>query len=210
MPLTTVTGIIPTTAPTTTSSSGAVTSPLDVFAKEANMYKGEHYYFSCSPDSGGVAPSLYQQVLGLAMHEVWVWDAYFHQVDGAIFGSLANPSITIKMITEPKVSLANFKSGVVTNMETAMTAAIKAGCSITITQAKGMGFSAWKMHDRFLIVDKTHVFLIGSSVGNYLIAGESTGAYEVTDNDDKELIIKAFEYYWMQLDKMGNVESHSF
>lgn len=210
MSLTTVTGTIPTTAPTTTSSRGAVTSPLDVFAKVANMYKGNHYYFSCMPDFGGVTPSLYQQVLGLAVHEVWVWDAYFHQVDGAIFGSLTNPGISIKMITEPKVPLAIFKSGVVTNMETTMTAAIKAGCSLTITQAKGMGFSDWKMHDRFLIVDKTHVFLIGSSVGNYRIAGESTGAYEVTDNDDKELIIKAFEYYWMQLDKMGNVESHNF
>lgn len=210
MSLTTVTGTIPTTAPTTTSNSGAVTSPLNVFAKVANMYKGNHYYFSCRPDFGGVTPSLYQQVLGLAVHEVWVWDSYFHQTDGAIFGALTNPGISIKMITEPKVPLAIFKSRVVTNMETTMIAAIKAGCSITITQAKGMGFSDWKMHDRFLIVDKTHVFLIGSSVGNYLIAGESTGVYEVTDNEDKELIISAFEYYWMQLDKMGNVESHSF
>lgn len=174
------------------------------------MYKGNHYYFSCMPDFGGVTPNLYQHVLGLVVHEVWVWDAYFHQVDGAIFGSLTNPGISIKMITEPKVPLTIFKSGVVTNMETTMIAAIKAGCSITITQAKGMGFSDWKMHDRFLIVDKTHVFLIGSSVGNYRIAGESTGAYEVTDNEDKGLIIKAFEYYWMQLDKMGNVESHNF
>lgn len=114
------------------------------------MYKGNHYYFSCRPDFGGATPSLYQQVLGLAVHEVWVWDAYFHQVDGVIFGSLTNPGISIKMITEPKVPLAIFMSRVVTNMETTMTAAIKAGCSLTITQAKGMGFPTGRCMTDFL------------------------------------------------------------
>lgn len=206
--MTATTGTIP--AATTPSSSGTTGNPLDVFSKEFDMYKGEHYYFSCSPESGGGPPSLYQHVLGMAEHEVWIWDAYFHQVDGAIFGSLAHSGVSIKMITEPKVPLTDFRDGIVTNMESAMTANEKVGCSITIAQAKGTPYSIWKMHDRFLIVDKTYVYLIGSSVGNYLNAGESTGAYEVSANDDKDLIIKAFEYYWTQLDKVGNVAGHSF
>ena len=208
MTVTATNGSIPTV--TQPSSCGTTSNPLDVFAKVFNMYKGDHYHLSCSPDSGGVAPSLYQYVLGLAVNEVCVWDAYFHQVDGAIFGSLNHSGIAIKMITEPKIPLTDFKNGVVTNMETAMDAALKVGCSITITQAKGTPYSVWKMHDRFLIVDRIHVYLIGSSVGNYLSPSESTGAYEITDNNDKELIIKAFDYFWTQLDKAGNVESHSF
>lgn len=208
MTVTATNGSIPTSSPP--SSSGITNNPLGVFAKVFNMYKGEHYYLSCSPDFGGVVPSLYQYVLGLAVNEVCIWDAYFHQVDGAIFGSLNHAGIAIKMIAEPKTPLTDFKNGVVTNMETAMNAAVKVGCSITITQAKGTPYSIWKMHDRFLIVDRTHVYLIGSSVGNYLSPCESTGAYEVTDNNDKDLIIKAFDYFWVQLDKVGNVESHSF
>lgn len=174
------------------------------------MYKGEHYHFFCGPDSGGLVPTLYQNVLSQASQEVWVWDPYFHQVDGAIFGSITKPNVKIKMITEPKVPLIDFKDGVVSNMETSMTASVKVGCTLTITQAKGMGFSNWKMHDRFLIVDKALVYLIGSSVGYYLSLAESTGAFEVVDSNDKDLIIKAFEYYWVQLDKSGNVAFHSF
>lgn len=206
--MTATTGTIPTAVPPT--SGGTTGNPLDVFVKVFNMYKGAHYHLSCRPDFGGVVPSLYQYVLGLAVNEVCIWDAYFHQVDGAIFGSLNHSGIAIKMITEPKIPLTDFKNGVVTNMETAMNATVKYGCSIIITQAKGIPYSVWKMHDRFLIVDRTHVYLIGSSVGNYLSPCESTGAYEITDNNDKDLIIKAFDYFWTQLDKVGNVESHYF
>lgn len=174
------------------------------------MYKGEHYHFFCSPDAGGAIPGLYQYALGLASDEIWVWDPYFHQVDGAIFGAITKAGVKIKMITEPKVALNDFKDGVVSHMETAMTASVKVGCTITITQAKGTGFSDWKTHDRFLIVDRTQVYLIGSSVGNYQFQAESTGAYEVVDGKDKELIVKAFEYHWVQLDKSGNTAFHSF
>ena len=205
MGITAQTGTIPPT-----SNSGSPNNPLSVFIKEFDMYKGEYYYFWCAHDAGGVLPNLYQQVLSLAVNEVWIWDAYFHQVDGKIFSALSNPGVAIKMITEPKVLLQVFINGVVTNMETAMPPAKRVGCKITIAQSKGPGFADWKMHDRFLIVDQAHVFLIGSSVGNYLNFGESTGAFEITEVNDKELIIKAFDYYWTKLDVIGNVASHVF
>lgn len=194
----------------TAGSDGATFNPLNIFAKEYNMYKGDHYYFSCSPEMDGAVPMLYQNALSLAESTVWVWDSYFHQDDGAIFGALTKAGIKIKIITEPKVPLPTFMDGVVTRMETAMSADVKSDCSVTITQAKGLGYSNWKMHDRFLIIDLTDVYLIGSSVGNYLNLGESTGAYQIMEHNDKELIIKAFNYYWSKLDQNGNVETHVF
>ena len=205
MGITTQTGIIP---PTT--NSRAPNNPLSVYMKEFDMYKGEYYHFWCAPESNGILPSLYQQVLSLAEDEVWVWDAYFHQVDAVIFGALSKPGVAIKMITEPKVPIQDFINGIVTNMETAIASSNKVGCKITIVQSKGQGYSDWKMHDRFLIVDQRRVYLIGSSVGNYLNMGESTGAYEITEEEDKELIINAYDFYWTKLDVIGNVASHSF
>jgi hypothetical protein len=199
----------PGTIPPASSPATAPINPFAAFTKEYNMLKGEHYHFYCKPDGGGVAPILYQHVLGLAEHKVWVWDAYFHQPDGAIFGAFTHSGVEVKIITEPKVPIEAFKSGCVAAMETAMSAAVKVGCSVTIAQAKA-AFADWKNHDRFLIVDESRVYLIGSSVSYYLSVGESTGAYEVTSVADKDLIIKAFNYYWMALDKVGNVASHSF
>lgn len=208
MAITSTTGAIPTAS--TSSAAAAPANPLEGFAKVHHMRKGEHYFFYCKPEETD-PPKLYQHILGLAEHEVWVWDPHFHVVDASVFAAITHPGVAIKMMVRPSnITLPAYKSGCVTAMDTHMNATIKTGCTLTIVQAKGDGFKSWLTHDRFLIVDKQKVFLMGASVGYYLNQGESTGAYEITDSVDKDLIIKAFEYYWTQLDTGTNVEHHSF
>lgn len=207
MSLTTVTGTIPTTPPP--SSSGIPGNPLDVFAKEFNMYKGEQYHFYCKPEGGGAPPSLYQEILKLAEHKVYIWDSYFRKEDAAIFGCLSHPGISIKIITEQSGGrLEAFKNDCVTTMETAMTAAFRSGCILKVGHPKAT-VKDWQTHDRFLLVDEK-VYLIGSSVNNYTSIQKSTGACEVVSETDKDLIRKAFDYYWTKLDNGVNVAVHSF
>lgn len=51
-------------------------------------------------------------------------------------------------------------------------------------------------HDRFLIIDDTDVFLIGSSVGYHTNSQKSTGIFKVSNNDTKNFIKSIFKYYW--------------
>ena len=205
--MTATTGAIP--AATTPSSSGTTGNPLDVFSKEFDMYKGEHYHFYCKPESGGAIPTLYQELLKHAEHNVYIWDSYFRKDDAAILGELTHSGIAIKIITEQSGgSLEAFKNDCVTVMETAMTPAIKSGCSLKVAHPKA-SVKDWQVHDRFLIVDEK-VYLIGSSVNYYTSLQKSTGVCEVVSEIDKDLIRKAFDYYWTKLDNGVNVADHSF
>lgn len=207
MAVTATTGTIPTAVPTT--SGGTSGNPLDVFTKEFNMYKGEHYHFYCKPEGSGATPSLYQEILKQAEHKVYIWDSYFRKDDAAIFGNLSRSGIAIKIITEQSGgSLEDFKNDCVTVMETAMTSAIKSGCTLNVAHPKDT-VKAWQTHDRFLLVDDK-VYLVGSSVNYYTSLQKSTGACEVVSEIDKDLIKKAFDYYWMKLDNGVNVAAHSF
>lgn len=205
--MTATTGPIP--AATTPSSGGTAENPLDVFSKEFNMYKGEHYHFYCKPESGGAIPSLYQELLKHAEHNVYIWDSFFRKDDAAIFGCLTHSDIAIKIVTEQSgASLEAFKNDCVTVMETAMTPSIKSGCLLKVAHPKA-SVKDWKIHDRFLFVDEK-VYLIGSSVNYYTSLQKSTGVCEVVSEIDKDLIRKAFDYYWTKLDNGINVAGHSF
>lgn len=194
----------------TSSASGAMANPLSAFPMEHNMYKGEHYHFFCKPEGGGLPPGLYQHVLSQATNHIWIWDPFFRHTDAAIFKELTHNGIEIKIITDQGgPNLEDFKNDCVTIMETAMDAAKRAGSSLRITRPKGAGFAAWKTHDRFLFVDD-EVYLIGSSVNYYTAVHDSSGAYHVVSETDKELLKKAFELYWMKLDDGTNVAVHSF
>ena len=174
-------GPIPTV--TQPSSSGSTNNPLDVFTKAFNMYKGEHYFFYCKPEVSGMLPSLYQEILKHAEHIVCIWDSYFRKNDAAIFGHLSHSGIEIKIITEQAGSnLEAFKNDCVTVMETAMTPAIKSGCTLKMAHPKAL-VKDWQTHDRFLLVDDK-VYLIGSSVNYYTSIQKSTGACEVVSEKD--------------------------
>ena len=78
-------------------------------------------------------------------------------------------------------------------------------CFSYISEGDELG-KLWVFHDRFLIIDKERVFLIGGSLGYHLSSIASTGIYELKDSDDKALVKDMFETYWTFSKKLNHVK----
>lgn len=175
-------------------------NPLMAYPLVDGMLKATHFSLYCKKEQSANPPSLYQRLLGMATQTVWIWDSNFHMDDGDILDNVINPNVEIRLITIPKKPLNDYMTQLVNAMNATL---MGIGRSLRIVQAKE-SYAEWKMHDRFLIIDQAIVYIIGGSVGYYRKVSTSTGAYEVTDTADKQLIIDAFSHYWKQLDVPGN------
>lgn len=179
------------------------------------MRVGRSCYFWCAPDAG-THPDLFQYLVSMAEHQIWIWDRYFSSSEAVLLKGIAKPNIEIKIISDQGASSENLKSDIVTYFDTNLSSPIKAGCTLSVAQAKGTASrKQWKLHDRFLIIDKGTVFVMGTS-GNYYhtlpVSSPplSTGAYELKEREDRDLIVTAFEYFWTKLDDGTNVAYHAF
>ena len=61
-------------------------------------------------------------------------------------------------------------------------------------------YEEWRFHDRMLIVDDKHFYLVGSSVEYHHDLKASTGIYEVYHVDDKNLMRAKFDTIKSQAD----------
>ena len=146
-------------------------------------------------------PLLYQQLIDNADNEIVIWDPYFNvkypNRDQDIFANIKN-DITIKILTQKGLD----RTG-------AYLTEIKNALKTTIPQTKDCRFGLRVVntgdahnqegrffHDRFLIIDDSDVYLIGSSVGYHIKSQQSTGILRVSNDETKDFIKSIFKYYW--------------
>ncbi len=146
-------------------------------------------------------PLLYQELVDSATKEIIIWDPYFNvyprNADQNIFANIGN-DITIKILVY--TSLQN-KINYLNDVKDALKAVIPSNkdCRFGIRlinnddeHNEGSRF----FHDRFLIIDETNVFLVGSSVGYHIQPKLSTGIFKVSNNETKDFIKSIFKHYW--------------
>lgn len=144
-------------------------------------------------------PLLYQQIIDNATSEIIIWDPYFNIQDNDqnIFLNIDN-NITIKILTSKSI----FRNTTYLND-------LKNALKMIITESKNCRFGLRVInetdphnhggrffHDRFLIIDDTDIYLIGSSIGYHLKSQQSTGIFKVLNFDTKTFIKSIFKHYW--------------
>lgn len=146
-------------------------------------------------------PLLYQELIDNASTEIIIWDPYFNvappHADQNVFANIKN-EITIKILTLKKM---NGTFSYLTDVHNAVKAVIapakdcRFGLRVVnkddVTNQGGRFF-----HDRFLIIDRTNAYLIGSSLGYHLKSQKSTGIFKVSNPDTKDFILSIFKEYW--------------
>ena len=147
------------------------------------------------------SPLLYQELVDNATNEIIIWDPYFNvkppNADQNVFANIKN-NITIKILT--------FKG--LDRNQTYLTE-VKDALKIIIPPSKDCRFGLRVInegdvanqggrffHDRFLIIDETDVYLVGSSVGYHIQSKQSTGMFKVSNSDTKEFVKSIFKHYW--------------
>jgi len=161
----------------------------------------DEYWFYHKDSFPYGSPLLYDKLINTAVSEIIIWDPYFNvkfpNRDQNIFANINN-GITIKILT-----LKGLDGGktYLTEVQNALKMIIPKtkNCRFGLRVInKGDLFNQGKhfFHDRFLIIDDSEVYLIGSSVGHHIKSEQSTGIFKVSNDKTKDFIKSIFKYYW--------------
>lgn len=146
-------------------------------------------------------PLLYQKLVDEATNEIIIWDPYFNikppNNDQDIFSNINN-DITIKILTikgldGPQTYLTDVKNSL--KMTIPPTKNNRLGLRV-INKGDILNQGGRYFHDRFLIIDDSEVYLIGSSLGYHIKTEQSTGIFKVSNDETKNFIKSIFRYYW--------------
>jgi len=145
-----------------------------------------------SPD----APHLYKNLVSTATTFIDIWDPYYNlNSDYQMFDNLSN-NIEIRLLTLKGLSGRNMNY--INDLWTELKANIDLSKNIRLgIRVVNLGDMARQgnlfFHDRFLIIDKQYVYLIGSSLGWHI---NSDGILKVNDSNTVEFIVAIFDEYW--------------
>jgi hypothetical protein len=161
----------------------------------------DQYWFYHKGSYPNDSPLLYQELVDNATNEIIIWDPYFNikspNADQNIFANIQN-NVTIKILTfkgldRNQTYLTEVKNALKTIIPP--TKDCRFGLRV-INTGDVVNQGSRFFHDRFLIIDETKVFLVGSSVGYHVQSEQSTGIFKVSNPDTKEFIKSIFQYYW--------------
>jgi hypothetical protein len=157
-----------------------------------------YYYKGSYPNDN---PLLYQHLIDNASSEIIIWDPYFNvelpHSDQDVFTNIKN-NITIKILTYKGLDgsqtyLTKVKNALKTTIPP--TKDCRFGLRV-INKGDIVNQGERYFHDRFLIIDDSEVYLIGSSLSYHLKPEKSTGIFKVSNSDTKDFIKSIFKYYW--------------
>jgi hypothetical protein len=167
---------------------------------------GKYYFYH--KVSSSQPPKIYQHLVSQANSDVYVWDPYFNtngngNDDHLIFESIGN-GITISLLTQKGISPGSpYLNEILDSLKLFIHPSKNTTIGIHIIDKGIESQEKWLFHDRFLILDRTTVFIVGASLGWHIKSQNSTGIYRVTDQETANFIISIFDEYW-------NIASNKF
>lgn len=169
-----------------------------------NFDQGTNYYFFDNRKEE--TPNLYKQLLAVATEQIQIWDPYYDEdKDAELFEDVTAEKMEIEILTTQNKRPTNRTAQeFADNILNAIPKKQTPKCKVVVRSfAKGAKnrkndvIPLW--HDRFLIIDKTEVFLIGPSMTSQVETKRSFGFYRLTDVEDIKVIKKYFESYRNEL-----------
>lgn len=160
------------------------------------MYHGKQYAFYHHPEKISDEPLLYKNLIASAKNRVEIWDPYFNDADTMLFSHLQD-NVKVKVLLFNTKELFGNRTATRWGLSTRVQLSGKNGVEVYFgcVDKGNHTYKEWEWHDRWLIIDE-RVFLIGSSISNYLLPNHTTGICELTAEEDKDLVKEMFKKYW--------------
>lgn len=177
------------------------------------MRHGANYAFFLRDNTPGLTyPTYYGDILSSVSNKVCIWDPYFHKDDAVLFDKLpATIGEIIILSSKTNRKKNEYIQGIIDETRNHIPTAAVGNCTITVAfiDTDSHGLDEWHTHDRFLIVDDSEYYLIGSSAEFHRRLRQSTGIYHITENADKQVIQDAFNQTFAvsQADRMYKTET---
>lgn len=160
------------------------------------------YWFHHRPDFENLHPTLYDNLISSASTSVEVWDPYFNeQKDHIIFTSVKS-AVLIKILTTKGLDKSvTYLQNIYTEVKSTIPATKNVSFCIGAINRSLSEKKIWEFHDRFLILDRTRVYLVGASVEYNYKSIASSGIYRIGNDITANFIIEQFDKYWNQTTK---------
>ncbi len=163
-----------------------------------NFVEGKYYHFY---DFGltDKEPLYYRQLLAKAKKTLLIWDPYYRDVDLDLFSVIKQDGIYIEILTicydgESKNDMTIFANDV----KDAIDVTVVPNCQVRVfaLMPRKLRKETWtEWHDRYLIIDNTEVYLVGTSLSAQNKTDRSFGICQLIDTDDINLVLKSYEAY---------------
>lgn len=187
--------------------AGIVTIPASaaIASISHNFEQGADYYFFDNRKEE--VPNLYKQLLAAATDHIQIWDPYYDEnKDAELFEDVKANIMDIEILTTQEHHGCNSRTAqeLADNILNAIPKENTPKCKVIVRSfANGaknranLPIPLW--HDRYLIIDKTEVFLIGPSLTSQVETKRSFGFFRLNLTDDIKVVKKYFEEYRNEL-----------
>lgn len=159
---------------------------------------GKFYHFYDKMKTRGL-PGHYLSLLKGAKQSIAIWDPHYRQCDCSVFSEIEQDGIYIEILTicecsEIKADMDAFASKVLNTIDKTDVPICKVKVySLAPYNIRQEWSAEW--HDRFLIIDNIDVYLVGASLDSHEKSKRSYGIYQLTETEDKNLVIDAYKAY---------------
>ena len=163
-----------------------------------NFVDGKYYHFYDRKLSSN-NPGLYQELLASAEDSIVIWDPHYRECRCDVFSGIHKDGIYIEILTichdeESKADIEAFGNTILNAIDDTDVPNCKVRINALAPRGlRQIGGTEW--HDRYLIIDNMKVFLVGASIDAQEKTHRSFGIYEVTEIDDINLVVDAYNDY---------------
>lgn len=171
-----------------------ITIPHPAVPTTDYMIHGDDYAFFDYSDHETDLPTMYGDLLASAESKICIWDPYFNANKGTseffVFSRVSN-RIKIELLshgTSQNRRIQDSIQHIKNNLDSSIVNSVQIEFFWISTDRHANKYS---VHDRFLIIDDSRFFIVGSSWGYHSnAAGErkATGIFEVKKDNDKNII----------------------
>ncbi|MCD4793956.1 MAG: hypothetical protein K8R54_12020 [Bacteroidales bacterium] len=172
--------------------------PTDTVNSSLRMHNKGNYWFFYRETFPHDFPLMYNELIKNASNYIEIFDPYFNLSvnDQDVFNDIQD-DLTIKLLTLKGLTGSTYLPDVLDAMKIKISSSKDVRFGMRVINKGDMNEKEkYSFHDRFLIIDQTNVYLIGSSIGHHLSPKQSTGIYKVDNTDTKEFIKEIFDEYW--------------
>lgn len=192
--------------------AGLVTIPASaaIACISHNFEQGADYYFFDNRKEE--YPDLFKQLLAAATEQIQIWDPYYDEnKDAELFEDVNADKMDIEILTTQDHHGYNNRSAqeFADNILIAIPKQNTPKCKVTVrsfaNRAKNRAgdlIPLW--HDRYLIIDKAEVFLIGPSMTSQIETKRSFGIFRLNLAEDINNVKKYFNEYRDELTSSQN------
>ncbi len=172
------------------------------FDSSIRMHTGGSYSFFHKNSSPLDEPLLYRRIIDSATSYIEIFDPYFNYAppnnDHEMFDSIQS-GLTIKILTLKGLARnPPYLSDCWDAIKSRIPPVKNTRLGIRVINKGDPRNDNWHFHDRFLIIDRSKIYLIGSSIGWHIKVQDSTGICSIYDSDTSDFIQTLFDEYWQQ------------